>query len=167
MRFVRLSGALAIAASLVATPLSATTLKFAFQGDLNALDSYTLNETFTQGMLSNVMEGLVRRDKELKVIPALAERWEIVDPLKWRFYLRKGVKFHNGEAFTADDVIMSMDRARVPESQVKNKVQADAKFIKIDDHTLEVQLGAPNPILHYEWDVVHIFSKPWAEKVAK
>ena len=165
MRFVRLSGALAIAASLVATPLSATTLKFAFQGDLNALDSYTLNETFTQGMLSNVMEGLVRRDKELKVIPALAERWEIVDPLKWRFYLRKGVKFHNGEAFTADDVIMSMDRARVPESQVKNKVQADAKFIKIDDHTLEVQLGAPNPILHYEWDVVHIFSKPWAEKV--
>ncbi len=165
MRFVRLSAALAITASLIGGAASATTLKFAFQGDLNALDSYTLNETFTQGMLSNVMEGLIRRDKDLKVIPALAERWEIVDPLKWRFYLRKGVKFHGGEAFTADDVIMSMDRARAPESQVKNKVQADAKFIKIDDHTLEVQLGKPNPILHYEWDVIHIFSKSWAEKV--
>ena len=165
MKFVRLSAALVISASLLAMPVSAKTLKFAFQGDLNALDSYTLNETFTQGMLSNVMEGLVRRDKDLKVIPALAERWEIIDPLKWRFYLRKGVKFHGGEVFTADDVIMSMDRARLPESQVKNKVQADAKFIKIDDHTLEVQLGTPNPILHYEWDVIHIFSKPWAEKV--
>ena len=165
MRFVRLTAAVALAGCLLGAPASAKTLKFAFQGDLNALDSYTLNETFTQGMLSNVMEGLIRRDKDLKIIPALAERWEIVDPLKWRFYLRKGVKFHGGEAFTADDVIMSMDRARVPESQVKNKVQADAKFIKIDDHTLEVQLATPNPILHYEWDVVHVFSKSWAEKV--
>jgi peptide/nickel transport system substrate-binding protein len=165
MRVARLSAALAIAASLVAWPAAAKTFKFAFQGDLNALDSYTLNETFTQGMLSNVMEGLVRRDKDLKIIPALAERWETVDPLKWRFYLRKNVKFHGGEAFTADDVIFSMDRARVPESQVRNKVQTDAKFIKIDDHTLEVQLASPNPILHYEWDVIHIFSKSWAEKV--
>ena len=165
MRLLRLVSALVIAAGLMAAPASAKTLKFAFQGDLNALDSYTLNETFTQGILSNVMEGLVRRDKDLNVIPALAEKWEIVDPLKWRFYLRKGVKFHGGEAFTADDVMMSMDRARAPDSQVKNKVQADAKFIKVDDHTLEVQLGKPNPILHYEWDVIHIFSKSWAEKV--
>jgi peptide/nickel transport system substrate-binding protein len=165
MRRVRLGAALAIAMSLVAVPAAAKTFKFAFQGDLNALDSYTLNETFTQGMLSNVMEGLVRRDKDLKIIPGLAERWELVDPLKWRFYLRKGVTFHGGEAFTADDVIFSMDRARVPESQVRNKVQTDAKFTKIDDHTLEVQLATPNPILHYEWDVIHIFSKSWSEKV--
>ena len=120
-----------------AAPAAAVTFKYAFQGDLNALDPYTLNETFTQGIMSNAMEGLIRRDKDLKIIPGLAERWEIVDPLKWRFYLRKGVKFHGGEPFTADDVIMSMDRARVPDSQVKNKVQADAKFIKIDDYTLE------------------------------
>ena len=53
------------------------------------------------------MEGLTKRDKDLKIIPGLAERWEIVDPLKWRFYLRKGVKFHNGEDFTADDVVFS------------------------------------------------------------
>ena len=56
------------------------------------------------------MEGLTKRDKDLKIIPGLAERWEIVDPLKWRFYLRKGVKFHDGEDFTADDVRV-LDRA--------------------------------------------------------
>ena len=42
------------------------------------------------------MEGLTKRDKDLKIVPGLAERWEIVDPLKWRFHLRKGVKFHDG-----------------------------------------------------------------------
>ena len=165
MRGIRSYLAAAALSFVLAGAADAKTFKFAFQGDLNALNSYTLNETFTQGMMSNVMEGLIRRDKDLKIIPGLAERWEVVDPLKWRFYLRKGVKFHGGEPFTADDVIMSMDRARVPDSQVRNKVQADAKFIKIDDHTIEVQLEKPNPILHYEWDVIHIFSKPWAEKV--
>ncbi len=148
-----------------ALPAQAKTLKFAFQGDLNALDSYTLNETFTQGIMSNVMEGLIRRDKDLKIIPALAERWEMIDPLKWRFYLRKGVKFHGGEAFTAEDAIFSLERARTADSSVKNKVPADAKFVKIDDHTMEVQLVTPNPILHYEWDVLHVFSKAWATKV--
>ncbi len=165
MRRMRSYLAAAAMSLALATGADAKTFKFAFQGDLNALDSYTLNETFTQGILSNVMEGLIRRDKDLKIIPGLAERWEVVDPLKWRFHLRKNVKFHGGEPFTADDVIMSMDRARAPDSQVKNKVQADAKFVKIDDHTIEVQLGKPNPILHYEWDVIHIFSKPWSEKV--
>jgi hypothetical protein len=56
-----------------------------------------LNESFALGALGNVMEGLAKRDKDLKIIPGLAERWEVRDPLQWRFYLRKGVKFHNGE----------------------------------------------------------------------
>ena len=165
MRGIRSYLAAAALSFVLAGAADAKTFKFAFQGDLNALDSYSLNETFTQGVMSNVMEGLVRRDKELNIIPGLAERWEVVDPLKWRFYLRKGVKFHGGESFTADDVLMSMDRARSPDSQVKNKVPADAKFVKIDDYTIEVQLTTPSPILHYEWDVIHIFSKSWAEKV--
>ena len=46
-------------------------------------------------------------------MPALAERWEIVEPTRWRFHLRKGVKFHNGEPFTADDVVFSLERATV------------------------------------------------------
>ena len=105
----------AAAATLLAAPASAETFRYAFQGDLNALDPYTLNETFTLGALGNVMEGLTKRDKDLKIIPGLAERWEIVDAGKrWRFYLRKGVKFHDGEDFTADDVVFSAERARRP-----------------------------------------------------
>ena len=94
------------------------------------------------------MEGLTKRDKDLKIIPGLAERWEIVDPLKWRFYLRKGVKFHDGEDFTADDVIFSLERMRSPGSQIKTRAPADMKAVKVDDHTVDFVLTSPNPILH-------------------
>src|SRR3954451_24791823 len=96
--------ALAVAVAW-ALPASAATLRFAFQGELKSLDPYSLNESFTLGMLGNVYEGLTKRDKDLKIIPALAISWEIIEPTRWRFHLRKGVKSHNGEDFTADDVV--------------------------------------------------------------
>src|SRR5437764_13370650 len=95
-----------------ALPASAATLRFAFQGELKSLDPYSLNESFTLGMLGNVYEGLTKRDKDLKIVPALATSWEILEPTRWRFHLRKGVKFHNGEDFTADDVVFSAERTR-------------------------------------------------------
>ena len=110
------------------------------------------------------MEGLTKRDKDLKIIPGLAERWEIVDPLKWRFYLRKGVKFHGGEDFTADDVVFSTERMRSPGSQIQtSRAPRDMKAVKVDDHTVDFVLTSPNPILHAEWDTWYMFSKKWAE----
>src|SRR5262249_54135440 len=93
--------ALAIAAASLAIPAQAATFRFAFQGELKSLDPYSLNESFTLGVLGNVYEGLTKRGPNLEIIPGLAERWEIVEPTRWRFYLRKGVKFQNGEDFTA------------------------------------------------------------------
>jgi peptide/nickel transport system substrate-binding protein len=147
----------------LSTSANAVTLKYAFQGDLNALDAYSINETFTIGALSNVMEALTMRGKDLAIIPGLAERWEVVDPLKWRFYLRKGVKFHNGEAFTADDVLFSLKRVKSTDSQIKSRVPADMEAVKVDDHTVDFILKTPNPILHAEWDSWHMFSKSWCE----
>ena len=53
-----------------------------------------------------------QRGKDLAIGPGLAERWEVAEPTRWRFYLRKGVKFQNGDDFTADDVIFSAERVR-------------------------------------------------------
>ncbi len=139
------------------------TLRFAFQGTLNALDPYSLNETFTLGMLGNVYEGLTKRDKDLTVIPGLAERWETLDPLHWRFHLRKGVKFANGNAFTADDVVFSAERVRSDGSDLKTRIPADSVWTKVDDHTVDVMLKTPNPILYFEWDTFYIMDKEWAE----
>ena len=156
----------AAAATLLAAPASAATFRYAFQGDLNALDPYTLNETFTLGALGNVMEGLTKRDKDLKIIPGLAERWETSDDgRRWRFYLRRNVKFHDGSPFTADDVIFSAERAQADGSQVKSRLPDKFKIEKVDDHTVDFVMPEPNPILHYEWDTWYIFSKPWADKV--
>jgi peptide/nickel transport system substrate-binding protein len=160
---LRYALAIAAAACVTLTAAQAATFRFAFQGDLKSLDPYTLNETFTLGMLGNVYEGLTKRDKDLKIIPGLAERWEIAEPTRWRFYLRKGVKFHNGEDFTADDVVFSADRIRAGASDLKTRLPADAKAVKVDDHTVDFVLTGANPILHYEWDTWYIMSKKWAE----
>jgi peptide/nickel transport system substrate-binding protein len=147
-----------------ALPASAATLRFAFQGEFKSLDSYSLNESFTLGMLGNVYEGLTKRDRDLKILPGLAERWEQVEPTRWRFYLRKGVKFHNGEDFTADDVVFSAERSFHQNSDIKSRIQpAGTKAVKVDDHTVDFILPSPNPILHYEWDTWYIMSKKWSE----
>jgi len=161
-RSLLLAGSVAL--MLTASPASAVTFKYAFQGDLKSLDPYTLNESFTQGALGNVYEGLTKRDKDLKIIPGLAEKWEVVDPLKWRFHLRKGVKFADGTPFTADDVLFSLERVRSEGSDFKTRVPADMVGQKVDDHTVEFILKTPNPILHAEWDTWYMLSKSWAEK---
>ena len=96
------------------------TLRYANQGDLKSLDPYTLNETTTHAHLGHVYEGLITRDKDLKIVPALAESWETPEPTRWRFHLRKGVKFHNGDPFTADDVVFSADRVRAKGSNLQD-----------------------------------------------
>src|SRR5437763_10456471 len=155
--------ALAVGA-ISALPASAATLRFAFQGEFKSLDPYSLNESFTAGMLGNVYEGRTKRDKDLKIIPGLAERWEQGEPTRWRFYLRKGVKFQNGEEFTADDVVFSAERSFNQASDIKSRIQpAGTKAVKVDDHTIDFVLPSPNPILHYEWDTWYIMSKKWAE----
>src|SRR6202007_2242792 len=126
--------ALGLAAGLIASA-SAATFKFAFQGDLKSLDPYSLNEGFTLGVLGNVYEGLTKRGKKLEIIPGLAERWEVVEPTRWRFYLREGVKFQNGDDFTADDVVFSAERVRATGSDLKTRIQPDTKGVKGDDDT--------------------------------
>src|SRR3954447_15968108 len=145
------------------TPASAQTVRYANQGELKSLDPYTLNESTTHGHLGNVYEGLIARDKDLKIIPALAESWETPEPTRWRFHLRKGVKFQNGDPFTADDVVFSADRVRAKGSNLQTRIAADAKVVKVDDYTVDFILTAPNPILNSQWDTWYIMDKKWAE----
>jgi peptide/nickel transport system substrate-binding protein len=152
----------AIAASIAAfAPASAQTLRYANQGDLKSLDPYTLRETTTIAHHGHVYEGLVARDKELKVVPGLAESWETPEPTRWRFHLRHDVKFHNGDPFTADDVLFSADRVRAVGSDFATVIPAGAKFVKVDDYTVDVMLASPNPILITQWDGWYIMDKKW------
>src|ERR1019366_2621108 len=151
-------------ASIVAfamSPASSQTLRYANQGDLKSLDPYTLKETTTIAHHAHIYEGLVSRGKDLKIAPGLAESWETLDPTHWRFHLRNNVKFHNGDPFTADDVIFSAQRVRANGSNFTSNVPADAKFVKVDDNTVDVMLDSPNPILISQWDGWFIMDKKW------
>jgi peptide/nickel transport system substrate-binding protein len=164
---VRQSLFAATIASIVAmaiSPASGQSLRYANQGELKSLDPYTLNESTTHAHLGHVYEGLVERGKDLKIIPALAESWETPEPTRWRFHLRKGVKFHNGDPFTADDVVFSADRVRANGSNLLTRLATDTKVVKVDDYTVDFILTSPNPILHSQWDTWYIMDKKWSEE---
>ncbi len=155
--------AFALTGGLGVSSAEHNTFRYSFQGDLNSLDPYSLNETFTLSTLANVMEGLIKRDKDLRIVPGLAERWEVLEPTRWRVHLRRGVKFHDGSPFTADDVVFSADRVRGEGSLLKSRVPESAKVVKVDDHTVDFVLASPNPLLHQEWESWLIMSKSWSE----
>ena len=73
----------------IALPVGAKTLKFAFQGDVQSMDPYNLNETFHLGFWGNIYEGLIRRGPNLEIEPALAERWEVMEPTAGVFICAK------------------------------------------------------------------------------
>ena len=134
--------------------------RHAFQGDLKSLDPYTVNETFTVAMLGNVYEGLTRRDGNLKIFRASPKAWETPEPTRWRFHLRKGVKFARRRAVhrrrrASSPSIASVSRNR----EFKTRVPIDAKIVKIDDYTVDFVLTQPDPNLIGEWDTWYILSK--------
>src|SRR5437764_14000282 len=102
------SGLLGLALmALAAAPASAAVFKWANDGDVRALDSFTFNETVQNSFLENIYERLVQHGKDLSLQPALAVSWENTGPNVWRFHLRPNVKWQDDRAFTADDVVFS------------------------------------------------------------
>ena len=158
---------LALAAALLcATALSAPaqTLRWANDGDVNSMDPYTRQETLLLAFNSHIYEPLVRRDRNMQVEPALAERWEQPSPTLWRFHLRRGVKFTDGTPFTAEDVVFSAARARAQGSNMQSVLASVKEVRRVDDHTVEFETGAPNPIFLQEITNWGIMSKAWSEK---
>ncbi|MFK5926536.1 MAG: ABC transporter substrate-binding protein, partial [Desulfuromusa sp.] len=133
---------------ICAGAVNAKTLKIGMSSDARSMDPYFHNETATNSMLSNVFEGLTYFDKDLNVYPVLAESWKVVGENTWEFKLRKGVKFHNGNDFNADDVIFSIDRIKNwGKSGFKSKVNMIKSFVKVDDYTVQITTKGPYPIL--------------------
>jgi peptide/nickel transport system substrate-binding protein len=138
--------------------------RYAYRVDPASLDPHALAETFTLSWLGQVYEPLVGRGKNLELVPALAEKWEQIDPTTWRFHLRKGVKFADGTPFTADDVVFSLQRVKKDGSDMAYTVASVTDVKKVDDHTVDLVMAKPNPILPVQITSTYIMSKDWAEK---
>ena len=94
---------------------------------------------------SNVLSGLTHIDSQLVAQGDLAEEWSVSDDGKvWTFNLREGVTFHNGDPFTADDVVFTYNRSKDPAKSIHSRVISNVTdVVKVDDHTVKVMLGAP------------------------
>ncbi len=142
----------------------AKTFRWANDGDVSSMDPYARNETFLLSFLSNIYEPLIRRDKNLKVEPALATEWSKPAPDVWRFKLRPNIKFHDGTPFTADDVVFSYGRARGQGSNVSTKLAAVKEIRKVDELTVDLVTDGPYPILLEDIADWYIMPKAWSEK---
>ena len=167
MRYVKCAVAAALfVLATVAMPLHAPAAKefrWAAQGDAGSLDPHALAEAFTLSFLGNVYEGLVRRGKDLSLEPALATKWYTTSPTVWRFELRRDVTFHDGTPFTADDVVFSFQRAGGPQAGIKGMLAVIKDVRKVDDHTVDLETPAPDPIMPQAIANWLIMSKSWAE----
>ncbi|MEF9944860.1 MAG: ABC transporter substrate-binding protein, partial [Burkholderiaceae bacterium] len=160
---LKLASVAALAVALAfAAPLEAKTFRWASQGDYQTADPYSQNETLTNLFAQQVHDTLVTRDKSMAIVPALATSWTPVSPTLWRMNLRRGVKFHDGTPFTADDVVFSFERAAHPNSQIRQYSLAAGKPRKIDDFTVEFVQDKPNPVMLEHIATVFIMSKAWA-----
>jgi peptide/nickel transport system substrate-binding protein len=155
---------IAVAALAAATAAPAQTLRWAAQNDILTMDTHSQNHATTNAILMHAYEGLTRYNAKYEVEPCLATKWTYISPTQVRFELRKGVKFHDGTPFTADDVLFSFGRIKQPQGTMQIYVTGIAEIKKIDDHTVDFILSTPQPILLRNIIDFRIMSKAWAEK---
>jgi peptide/nickel transport system substrate-binding protein len=159
-----ISALLGAAMALAGGIAQAQTLRWASQGDPQTMDPHSQNEQLTNAMNGQVYEFLIARDRQLDLVPQLATEWKQTTPLQWRMKLRPNVKFHDGTPFTADDVVFSINRAKLPTSQIAVYANAVGEVKRIDDLTVEFNLSQVNPIFLQHINTLNIMSKAWCEK---
>lgn len=155
--------AVALATALTAASAHANTLRWSFQGDIATLDPYAHTESFTANVLHHIYEPLVRRDRNLAIEPALALSWQVVEPNRWRFKLRPGVKFHNGNSFNADDVVASITRLLDPAARARGNLATVVRAEKVDDMTVDFVLKGPYPLLLNDLTGIYIMDREWMQ----
>ncbi len=155
---------LAVALGLAAGLSQAVMLKVANQGDAQSMDPHSLNESLQLTFTNNIYEPLIARDKQLGLAPGLATKWAQTQPTVWRFELRKGVSFHDGTPFTADDVVFSFARAAGAGSDMQGYTTSFKEVRKVDAHTIEIETLMPFPILPDVLTQVFMMSKKWCEE---
>ena len=162
-RSVLAAATVALAASVL--PAMAKPFKWAGSSDIQTMDIHSQNSALGNGIHGAVYESLVMfNSRTLKVEPVLATSWQQVSPTQMRFKLRQGVKFSDGSAMTADDVVYSLQRAMSKTSTYAIYTQGMDRIAKVDGETIDIFLKNPNPVLLNQLTELRVMSRAWAEK---
>ncbi|MDQ6601715.1 MAG: ABC transporter substrate-binding protein [Chloroflexota bacterium] len=138
------SAAQPTAAPAAGTPKKGGTLRAANNLEVATLDPLTSGFGAEREMYYNMYDSLVAIDKDLKIIPALAEKWEVPDPKTYIFSLRKDVKFHDGTDFNAEAVKWNLDRYLTDKTSRRGSEISSIQAMEVTDpSTLKITLKAP------------------------
>jgi peptide/nickel transport system substrate-binding protein len=141
-----LAGRLPKVAAASVEPKRGGTLKLGLDGEIDTIDPHKTVTIVGGQVITQIYEGLVRANPQLDgMVPLLAERWEQPNPTTHVFYLRRGIRFHNGKELKAEDVTFSFERImdqkfaspRRPDFLPVQKIEA------VNDYTVRFTLSAP------------------------
>ena len=157
-------GCLICAALSLTAALSAVAaeLRIGLGADVTSLDPHFLNVAPNNNAAWQIFDALVHVDADARLVPGLAVSWRALDPTTWEFKLRKGVKFHDGSDFTAEDVMFSLQRP----ATLTASPGPFTGFVKpitarkiVDPWTIQLKTAAPYAMLPYDLDSIFIVSK--------
>ncbi|HRJ68437.1 MAG TPA: ABC transporter substrate-binding protein [Beijerinckiaceae bacterium] len=156
------STSLALCMALAAPGLHAADLRLGVSSPISSIDPHFQNLVPNLAVSAHIFDTLVAMTADAQIRPALAESLKPIDDTTWEVKLRKGVKFHDGSDFTAEDVIFSLDR---PPTVVKSPApftiytRAITEKTVVDSHTLRLKTATPYPLLANDLAQVFIVSK--------
>jgi peptide/nickel transport system substrate-binding protein len=158
-----------LAATALATPVIAQTLTIGVRSGPDSIDPhFTATGTHAEA-LKHVFDTLVWSGDGLELEPRLAESWRVVSDTTWEFKLRRGVKFHDGSDFTAEDVKFSIER--IPVVSGPNPTTIYVRRVKetkvIDSHTVQIVTDGPAPNLPNDFIRLFIVSAKAAAGLTK
>jgi len=144
---------------LLSAQAQAKPFKWSSASDIPTLDIHSQNNALGNGVHAAIYDSLVYyNSKTFKVEPRLATGWKEVSPTQYRFTLRADVKFSDGSALTADDVVFSLERARAKTSNFHVYTQGFSRIAKVDARTVDIILSGPNPVLLNQLTELRIMS---------
>ncbi|TCZ55437.1 ABC transporter substrate-binding protein [Roseicella aquatilis] len=155
--------AAAVVFLVLAGAAQARTVRWAASGDPNTMDPHSQNVGTVTMVLQQIYDPLLTRNRDLSLAPGLATEWREEEPTRWRFLLRQGVKFHEGESLTAEDVAFSITRAQQPTSNYGIYVDTVDRAVAVDERTVDILLKRPDPILPNKLASILIMSRSWSE----
>ncbi|MBL8831902.1 MAG: ABC transporter substrate-binding protein [Rhodospirillales bacterium] len=151
----------ALVLGCAAPAVQAQNLTIAVGGNITSMDPHFHNLGPNNNIAQYFFDRLVHFDHQQRPIPGLAESWRAIDDKTWEFKLRKGVKFHDGSDFDAQDVLATFKRTPwVPNSPSSFTAMVRGVDVTVvDPHTLIFKTAAPRPLLPLDMAIVNIVNR--------
>ena len=143
------------------TAAPAQQLTIGLAAESTSLDPQFYSNISNESLAQHFFDPLVRQDAHQRLLPGLAVSWRAVDDTTWEIVLRRGVKFHDGSEFTAEDVAATIRRASrvmANPSGFEIYTRAIKEITIVDPHTIRFRTEAPYPLLPNDLSVLVIIS---------